>query len=246
VGKIRKPSPGSNRFERNPGSDDSEAARRGRKRGRLGGDVGGSTRKRGSGSCTVRFRERERRIADILKAAWQVATAFGWAAFSVERVASEAELGRATIYGYFGSLEALVLEMARQAHEELSDRIAASPGLRDALDVPVRFSKSNRAGFALLFPPAPDPRPAFSTEGLVQIQTEARQLLGHLLRLAESSGATLPADSRSATAFLTGIAMAGAVVPELSQSTTLRRRWQDFCLDGGPAADANKKKGDSS
>jgi len=178
-----------------------------------------------------RAREREQRTAEILKAAWQVATANGWAAFSVERVAAAAELGRATVYGYFESLEVLVLEMARQAHKELSDRLAASSGLRDALDVPVRFSQSNRAGFALLFPPAPDPRPAFSTEALQKLQADARRLLGHLRRQAERSGATLPEDSRSATAFLTGIAIAGALVPELNESTTLRRRWQDFCLD---------------
>jgi AcrR family transcriptional regulator len=185
-----------------------------------------------------RARERERRTADILKAAWQVATTGGWAVFSIERVAAEAELGRATIYGYFDSLETLVLEMAREAHRELSDRIAQSAGLPDALDVPVRFAQSNRAGFALLFPPSPDPRPAFCTEALLQVQTEARQLLGHLQRLAERSGATLPEDSRSAAAFLTGIAMAGALVPELSESTTLRHKWQDFCLDNAGAQDA--------
>jgi hypothetical protein len=76
---------------------------------------------------------------------------------------------------------------------------------------------------------------------LLQVQSDARQLLGHLQRLAERSGATLPDDSRSAAAFLTGIAMAGAVVPELSESTTLRRKWQDFCLDGAGAADATDR-----
>jgi AcrR family transcriptional regulator len=186
-----------------------------------------------------RNREREQRAADIWGAAWRVATAAGWTSFSVERVAAQAELGRATVYGYFESLEVLVIEMARHAHAELAERIAAASSLPEALDVPVRFSQSNRAGFALLFPPAPDPRPAFSTEDLVRIQNDARQLLGHLQRLAQSAGATLPEDSRSATAFLTGIAMAGALVPELNESTTLRRRWQDFCLDGSAAADVS-------
>jgi AcrR family transcriptional regulator len=192
------------------------------------------------GIAERRNREREQRAADILKAAWQVATAIGWASFSVERVAAEAELGRATVYGYFESLDGLVVEMARQAHKELADRIAAADGLPEALDVPVRFSQSNRAGFALLFPPAPDPRPAFSTEALETVRAGARRLLNHLQRLAERSGATLPADARSATAFLTGIAMAGALVPELRDSTTLRRRWQDFCLDPSPAPDSKK------
>ena len=188
------------------------------------------------GIAERRAREREQRTADILKAAWRVASSAGWASFSVERVAAEAELGRATIYGYFESLEVLVLEMARAAQRELSERIAESAGLPEALDVPVRFAQSNRPGFALLFPPAPDPRPAFCTDALLQVQSEARQLLGHLQRLAERSGAILPEDSRSAAAFLTGIAMAGALVPELSESTTLRHKWQDFCLDGGASA----------
>jgi AcrR family transcriptional regulator len=186
-----------------------------------------------------RAREKEQRRGDILKAAWQVAEKAGWTGFSVERVAGEAELGRATVYGYFESLEILVLEMAREALRDLSTRVAAAVGLAEALDVPVRFAQSNRAAFSLLFPASPDPRPPFSTEQLVEIQNEARQLIGRLQRLAERSGATLPEDSRSAAAFLAGIAMAGAVIPELSESTTLRRRWQDFCLDGGvTAADA--------
>ena len=41
---------------------------------------------------------------------------------------------------------------------------------------------------------------------------------------------------------LTGIAMAGAVVPELSESTTLRRKWQDFCLDGTVSVNSTDQK----
>jgi AcrR family transcriptional regulator len=185
-----------------------------------------------------RAREKEQRRADILRAAWQVAEKASWTGFSVERVAAEAELGRATVYGYFDSLEVLVLEMSREALRDLSARVAAAVGLAEALDVPVRFAQSNRAAFSLLFPAAPDPRPAFSTAALAELQAEARQLIGRLQRLADRSGATLPEDSRSAAAFVAGIAMAGAVVPELSESTTLRRRWQDFCLDGGLSGDS--------
>jgi len=178
-----------------------------------------------------RARERDQRRAEILRAAWLVADREGWSGFSVERVAAEAELGRATVYGYFDSLEVLVLEMARQALSDLSGRVASAADFAQALDVPVRFSQSKRAAFALLFPPIPDPRPPFSGEALKQIQLDARQLIGKLQRVAERSGASLPEDARSAAAFVAGIAMAGALVPELSESTTLRRRWQDFCLD---------------
>jgi AcrR family transcriptional regulator len=177
-----------------------------------------------------RAREREQRIAEILKAAWSVATEAGWVVFSVERVASAAELGRATIYSYFESLEALVLTMARDALQRLSTRISEAPGLAEALDVPVRFSEADPAGFALLLPPARDPRPQFSNPAVIDIQNEARRLLGRLQRLAATSGAALPEDAHSAAAFIAGISMAGAFIPELRSSTPLRRQWQDFCL----------------
>ncbi|HEX2878492.1 MAG TPA: helix-turn-helix domain-containing protein, partial [Polyangiaceae bacterium] len=59
-----------------------------------------------------RERERERRRQDILLAAWEVAEELGWGPFSVEQVAARAELGRATIYSYFPSLDALVVALA--------------------------------------------------------------------------------------------------------------------------------------
>ncbi len=177
-----------------------------------------------------RERERQQRQADILAAAWLVAERVGWATFSVEKVAAEAELGRATVYGYFESLEALVLALANKAFEDLSERIAAADKLTDALDVPVRFAKSRPACFALLFPPSNDPRAAFSNEALEGVRVEARQLLGRLQRLAARSRANLPEDARSAEAFLAAVSMAATLVPELTESTTLRHRWQDFVL----------------
>jgi AcrR family transcriptional regulator len=182
-----------------------------------------------------RAREREKRRGEILDAAWEVARETGWAGFSVERVAARAELGRATVYGYFESLEALVAQMAGQALSDLSGRTAAAEGLAEALDVPVRFAQSSPAAFGLLFPQSVDPRAAFSNDKLQDIRKEAQQLVGRLKRLASRSGATLPDDAQSAAAFLAGISMAAAVVPELRASTTLRRRFQDFCLGGGDA-----------
>ncbi|HVU01198.1 MAG TPA: helix-turn-helix domain-containing protein [Polyangiaceae bacterium] len=179
-----------------------------------------------------RAREREQRRADILAAAFRVAERAGWAGFSVEQVAAEAELGRATIYGYFESFEALVLAMAEGALERLSARVAAAPELMEALDVPLRYSQAEPAAFALLFPPAPDPRAAFSNPAVEDARAEARRILGRLQRLAAGFG--LPEDAKSAAAFIAGISMAGAVVPELRGNTPLRRRWQDFCLKTGP------------
>jgi AcrR family transcriptional regulator len=178
-----------------------------------------------------RARERERRRQDILDAAWAVAQDIGWAAFSVERVAAQAELGRATVYGYFESLDALVEAMADEALEILSNKVAEASGLAEALDVPLRFSQRHPAGFALLFQEgAVDARPAFSSERLVEARREARQIIGALHRLVSRGGAGLPADATEARAFLTGVAMAGVAVPELRTNTPLRRRWQDFCL----------------
>jgi AcrR family transcriptional regulator len=185
-----------------------------------------------------RERERERRRQDILSAAWSVAEEIGWPTFSVERVATKAELGRATVYGYFDSLDALVEAMAEDALTKLSDRVAEASGLPEALDVPLRFSQRNPAAFALLFQQgAVDARPAFSTSSLERARGEARQILGALHRLVSSSRATLPADAAEAQAFLAGIAMAGVAVPELRSNTPLRRRWQDFCLAVGLGGD---------
>jgi AcrR family transcriptional regulator len=181
-----------------------------------------------------RDRERERRRQDILDAAWAVAEELGWPTFSVERVAARAELGRATVYGYFESLDDLIAAMAEEALELLSNGVAEAQGLSEGLDVPLRFSQRHPAAFALLFHQgAVDARPAFSTAGLERARAEARQILGALHRLGSRSPAALPADAAEAQAFLAGIAMAGVAVPELRSNTPLRRRWQDFCLAVG-------------
>jgi AcrR family transcriptional regulator len=183
-----------------------------------------------------REREKANRRTAILASAWQVAEEHGWATFSVERVASHAELGRATLYTYFESLETLIQELARSALEDLQERLEGAKSLAESLDVPVRLAQSRPAAFTLLFDASVDKRPAFSGEQLVQIRDEARQLLGRLERLSSKAGA-LPADARTAAAFIAGISMAGAMVPELRTSTPLRRRWQGFCLgdEKGPS-----------
>jgi AcrR family transcriptional regulator len=169
------------------------------------------------GIAERREREREQRRSAILAAAWEVADRVGWARFSVEQVAAQAELGRATVYGYFASQNELIVAMAREALQMLSDKLAAAPALREALDVPVRFAQANPPAFALLFPE------------LEQICVQGRELVARLVRLADRSGNKLPS-AANATAFLSAVALAGVLVPELRASTTLRRRWQEFCL----------------
>jgi AcrR family transcriptional regulator len=178
-----------------------------------------------------RAREREQRRRDIMKAAWEVAEQMGWAGFSVERVAEKAELGRATVYGYFDSLETLVGAMADEAIEMLAAGLSAKTDLASALDAPLRFSQAHPAAFALLFQDIVDPRPALSKDHLAQPRADARQMVSALRRLAARSGATLPSDAAAADAFLAGISMAGIMVPELRDHTPMRRRWQDFCLE---------------
>jgi AcrR family transcriptional regulator len=185
-----------------------------------------------------RDREKERRRQDILDAAWAVAEEVGWPTFSVERVAARAELGRATVYGYFASLDELISAMAEEALELLSKGVAEVQGLTEGLDVPLRLSQRHPAAFALLFQQgAADVRPAFSTASLSSARAEARRILGALHRLA-SRAAALPPDAIEARVFLAGIAMASVAVPELRSSTPLRRRWQDFCLAMGLPHDA--------
>lgn len=182
------------------------------------------------GIAERRERERERRRREILDAAWAVAESGGWPSFSMERVAATAELGRATIYGYFPSLEALVAAMAEEALQNLSSRTTEANGLAEALDAPVRFSQASPAAFALLFPHAADARPVFASPELMRLRDEAQQMVRALREIAAKTGASLPEDSAAAEAFLAGIAMAGATVPELRASTPLRRKWQEFCL----------------
>jgi len=182
------------------------------------------------GIAERRERERERRRREILDAAWSVAEMGGWPSFSMERVAAKAELGRATLYGYFASLEALVAAMAEEALQHLASRTTLAQGLAEALDAPVRFSQASPAAFALLFPHAADLRPTFSSPDLVRLRDEAQQMVRALRSMAAKAGASLPEDAASAEAFLAGIAMAGATVPELRQNTPLRRKWQEFCL----------------
>lgn len=189
------------------------------------------------GIAERRAREREQRRQQILVAAWEVAERVGWARFSVEQVAAQAELGRATVYGYFASLDDLVVAMASDALEVLSQKLAAAPGLRESLDVPVRFAQANPPAFALLFPSDKGVLPFDSSE-LSRIRAEARQLLARLVRLGQRNGIKLPEGS-NASAFISTVALAGAVMPELRASTTLRRRWQDFCLGEEPRGAAN-------
>src|SRR5688572_12238956 len=100
-----------------------------------------------------RMKERARRQREIIVAAWHVANAVGWAQFSVEKVAARAELGRATVYAYFDSLNALLEAMALEALNEFSEALATATGLEAALDVPVRFAEHSPCAFSLLFPP---------------------------------------------------------------------------------------------
>jgi AcrR family transcriptional regulator len=184
-----------------------------------------------------REREKEQRRKHILTAAWAVAEEVGWATFSVERAAAQAELGRATLYGYFDSLDTLVQAMAEEALEMLSTRVAEADGLAVALDVPLRFAQQQPAAFALLLQEgAVDTRPAFSDQNLGDARREARQILGALHRLATRSSATLPENAAEAQAFVAAVAMAGVAVPELRTNTPLRRRWQDFVLSVTPGS----------
>lgn len=177
-----------------------------------------------------RTKERARRQREILTAAWQVADAVGWAGFSIEKVAACAELGRATVYGYFASLGSLIEAMALEALNQFSEELATARGLEAALDVPVGFAQHSPCAFNLLFSPNDSAVRSLSTPQIVEVQAQARTRLGALARLASNGRCALPTDARDAAAFVEGICLASALVPELRSNTTLRHRWQAFCL----------------
>lgn len=162
-------------------------------------------------------------------AAWEVAEEVGWGPFSMEQVAQRAELGRATLYGYFESLDALVVALAEQALDAFSRRLAQAPGLSELLDVPVRFAQANRPAYELLFPAAETNREHPASAALQQVRDRAQQLIRRMQKLSAQDGA-FAAEDRANEAFIAAIALAATVVPELRASTTLRHRWQDFCL----------------
>lgn len=195
-----------------------------------------------------RERERERRRQDILLAAWEVAEELGWGPFSVEQVAARAELGRATIYSYFPSLDALVVALAEEALEAFSKQLSAAPGLTELLDVPVRFAQANRAAYELLFPAVEQNRERPPSAELVAVRERAQSLIRRMQRLCAQDAPTAAANEAS-QAFLAAIAMAATVVPELRASTTLRHRWQDFCLkslNDESRTDSSESDGDPS
>ena len=177
-----------------------------------------------------RAKERVRRRRDILAAAWQVADAVGWGDFSIEKVAVQAELGRATVYAYFDSLSGLLESMATEGLNLFSEELARATDLEAALDVPVRFAQQSPCAFGLLFPPNDSVVRSLSTPQIVHVRARAHACLRALARLASHDRCALPTDARDAAAFVEGICLASALVPELRSSTTLRHRWHAFCL----------------
>lgn len=183
------------------------------------------------GIAERRERERERRRYEILNAAWKVAESSGWAAFSLERVAAQAELGRATVYGYFASVQDLVTTLAEEALEQFTQATMTAATLTEALDAPLKFAQERPAAFSLLFETVSDARPAFTSADLDRVRTDARRRIRALRRMVEKAGTKLPENAADAEAFLEGIALAGALVPDLRTNTPLRHKWQMFCLE---------------
>jgi len=177
-----------------------------------------------------RAKERVRRQREILAAAWQVADTVGWGDFSIEKVAARAELGRATVYAYFDSLSCLLESMAAEALNQFGEELASATGLEAALDVPVRFAQHSPCAFSLLFPPNDSAVRSLSTPQIIELRRRAHACLRALARLASHGRFALPTDASDAAAFVEGICLASALVPELRASTTLRHRWHAFCL----------------
>lgn len=189
------------------------------------------------GTDERRDRERKRRRDDILESAWKVAERDGFSRFSLERVATDAEVGRATIYSYFISIDELVADMASEALEHFRARLEQAESIEEALDVPVRLAQTRPAYFELLFPHGRDSRPHMASKELRAVQETARELIARIGRVAERQATALPEDARVRAALIAGISMASATVPELKASTTLRHQFQEICLRGQPKSE---------
>jgi hypothetical protein len=61
--------------------------------------------------------------------------------------------------------------------------------------------------------------------------------VGRIERVARTHATALLAEERDRIAFVAGVSMAGATVPELRASTTLRHRFQNFCLRDDESSD---------
>src|SRR5258705_12288766 len=96
------------------------------------------------GIAERRARERQQRERAILESAWEVAEEVGWARFSVEQVAAKAELGRATVYGYFAALDRLGAGMATEAFAQRSVKLAEDPRLPEGPQGPGHLPERNR------------------------------------------------------------------------------------------------------
>ena len=80
---------------------------------------------------SLRDKQRERRRRDIMDAAWTLIGEKGLDSTSIEEIASQAEVGAATVYNYFGSksdlLYALFVRYIEQEAEEGEDLLQTPP-----------------------------------------------------------------------------------------------------------------------
>lgn len=92
-----------------------------------------------------REREREARVESICAAACRLFAARGVAATSMEEVADEAALGKATLYHYFPTKQALYAEIVRRAAAELAaagGRVDPGGGVAAAVDALEGFARA--------------------------------------------------------------------------------------------------------
>ncbi len=92
-----------------------------------------------------REREREARVESICAAACRLFAARGVAATSMEEVADEAALGKATIYHYFPTKQALYAEIVRRAAAELAatgGAVDSDAGVAAAIDALEGFARA--------------------------------------------------------------------------------------------------------
>ena len=162
---------------------------------------------------------------------------YGVAKTSVEDIATEAHVSRATVYRYFaGGRDELVLavgmrEVGRFAGET-QRRVARQPTASDALVEGVMLTVQavrERPALALLFAPEVAGHTSALVGGSAALQAAATDFLAPLLRAAQERG-TLRADLRAADAaeWIIRVVMSLATAPSRRRPADQRRFLREY------------------
>jgi AcrR family transcriptional regulator len=133
---------------------------------------------------------RERRVATIVAAAWELARLHGIAGVSLHALAREVGIKQPSLYAYFDSKHALYDAMFADGNRQLVERLDGlklpkdpRAGLRTFMRAFVDFGLEDPARFALLFQ-----RPIPGFEPSAESYAYAEKVLGRAVDLVRAAG----------------------------------------------------------